>query len=182
MSNNLFLKLLETGNIKFDEDRLMILNAFQIIFPVSIFLKLRELLLKEVGIERGKKILRDLGEHQVQQGMKRYKKLLKIEKLSKEKMMEFLTQHTSLLGWGKFNIIKFEESPTHITFINSNNPIAVEYKILYGISKQPIDDYFSGVLQRAYSVILNKKLECKETFCIAKGDKVCQFEITEKKP
>jgi predicted hydrocarbon binding protein len=177
---NLFFELLNLGKIKFDEDRLVILNAFQIIFPVSVFLKLYQLLL-EINPQKTKTILKELGKYQFDQSFSRYKKLLKIEKLQIEKSLDFFQKHASLMGFGKFSLIKFQKKPLHIVFVNINNPIASEYKILYGISKIPIDYYFTGLLEAAYSRFLNKKIECKETLCIAKNDKVCQFEITEKR-
>lgn len=177
---NLFLKLLETGNIRFDDDRLMILNAFQMILPISVFLKLRQLLLKKNKAE-GKSILKELGSYQIKQGLQRYKKVIGLEGISLEKSIEFLTQHASLLGFGKYNFVKFEDKPVNIIITSSNNPLAIEYKILYGKSKEPIDDYFVGILEELYSSSLNKNLKCIETACIAKGDKVCQFEIKEKK-
>jgi predicted hydrocarbon binding protein len=175
---NLFLKLLWTGNIKFDEGRLIILNAFQIILPVALLLKLQQLLLK-IGKNKARAILKELGSYQVKQGLQRYKKLLQIEKLSPEKSMEFFVEHASLLGFGKFNLIKFEKNPIRIIVTSPNNPFAIEYKLVYGISKQPIDDYVVGIWEELYSYFLNKKLKCTETLCIACGDKVCQFEITE---
>jgi predicted hydrocarbon binding protein len=177
---NMFLKLLESGYIQFNEDQLLILSAFQIILPVSVFLKLQQFLMK-ISPSKSKKILKELGRYQFDQSFARYKKVLKIEQLSVEKIVEFFSRHASLMGFGKFKLIKFQKKPLQIILANSNNPISVEYKILYGKSKKPIDDYFSGLLEGAYTKFLKKKIECKETLCIAKGDKVCQFVISEKK-
>jgi len=180
MGENLFTKLLMSGRITFDEDRLKILDAFQIIFPISTFLKLRQILL-EKNESSAVLILKELGRYQVVQALHRYKKNLNLDKISKEKTIEFMIQHSALMGFGKISFINFDIKPLNIIINDINNPLAIEYKVLYGISKKPIDEYFAGLLEGLYSEILQKNIECKETLCIAKGDKVCQFEIMEKK-
>jgi len=174
------MELLNSGNVKFDENRLLILNAFQLIFPISVFLKLREFLIKEVGTEKCNIILKEIGKYQVQQGLKRYKKLLQINKLSIEKITEFGLKHIELLGMGKLQLIRAQTKPIHVIYNIINNPVAIEYKLLYKITNEPIDAYLSGILEGAYSIIFQKDINCMETLCIAKGDKVCQFEVREK--
>jgi predicted hydrocarbon binding protein len=178
-NENFFLKLLETGNIRIEDGRIMIFNAHNILFPVRSFLKIRELLLKRLGKD-GDAILKEVGKYQISQALSRYSKLFKVEQLTKEKVMDLgLKIISDLLGMGVYNVAYDGNKGMIIT--TRNNPIALEYKIIYGTSKEPIDYYICGIWEQVYYSFFNKKMKCIETKCLACGDKICQFEIKGKK-
>jgi len=169
-SENFLLQLLKIGKAKFENGQFIIFNATNIIFPTRSFLYLMRLLSERYGVEESNKILKEVGRFQIKQALVRYKDLFGIEKMSKEKFSEFGGKIYELLGLGQL------ESKDKI-ILCKNNPIAIEYKLMFGKATRPIDYYSCGILEEAYTSLLGKPVEVKETKCIACGDPYCQFEV-----
>lgn len=172
--DSFFLKLLESGQVVVEKGNFMFLNEFFILLPTKTFLKLRELLTKEMG-KRADPFLKDLGKYQVTHALKRYSKTIKIEGLDRAKITEFGMGVMNLMGHGTFKVASFDEKK--IVIKSKNVPTAVEYPLLYGKSKKPIDVFLCGLLEEAFSRLMNKKMVCTETKCRARGDSMCVFEI-----
>ncbi len=47
--------------------------------------------------------------------------------------------------------------------------------------KKPVCCYIAGLIAGGSEAIIGKPSECIETHCIAKGDKVCRFEVGPEK-
>lgn len=180
MSKSFFINLLQSGQVRIENGTFMFLNEFFVLIPVKTFLKLREILLEEMGA-RGDDILKKMGKYQVSHAVKRYSKTIGFEKLDKAKITEFGINVMNLMGQGDYKILYFDEKSGEITTASKNVPTAREYLLIYGKSRKPIDSFICGIWEEAFSRVLNKQMICVETKCIAKGDKICQFEIREKK-
>ena len=128
------------------------------------------ILKKEYGDEEAQRILWEVGRFQIKQSLVRYKKLFKIEKMEKRKFFEFGSKIGEILGLGKFEL-------RDDLAVCKNNPIAMEYTLMFGKSNKPIDSYICGILEEAYKAYLGKEVRVKETKCIACGDPYCQFEV-----
>jgi predicted hydrocarbon binding protein len=170
MVENFFEYLQKMGKIRLEDGQIIIFNATNIIFPTRSLLFLMQLLEKKYGSKESEEILKEVGKFQIRQAMIRYKKLFEIEKWEKRKFLEFETKISELLGLGKWEIKEFLAR-------SKTNPIAIEYKLMFGESKKPIDFFICGILEEAYKSYLGKPVEVKETKCIACGDPYCQFEV-----
>jgi len=167
---NFLFQLLKLGKAEFENDQFIIFNATNIIFPTRSFLYLMNKLSEVCGLEESKKILKDVGSFQIKQALVRYEKLFEIENMEKIKFLEFSRKIGGLLGLGKFEI-------KDKIALCRNNPIAIEYELMFGKSVQPIDFYLCGIWEEVYCSLLGKPAEVKETKCIACGDPYCQFEV-----
>jgi len=169
-NENFLFELLRLGKARFQNGQFIIFNATNLIFPTRSFLFLMRLLTEKYGREECEKILKEVGKFQIKQAAVRYSQLFQIEKIDKRKILsEFSPKIGELLGLGVFELRENE-------VILKNNPIAFEFKEMYGMSKIPIDAYLCGILEEVYS-LLGKPVEVKETKCIACGDPYCQFEV-----
>jgi predicted hydrocarbon binding protein len=92
-----------------------------------------------------------------------------------KKDLRDILKEIEIFGYGKFEI-KFSGSKK-ILISNSNNPYSMDYIEIFGYSKNPVDDFIVILLQKIYE-LNGKKVNIKETQCIAKRDKFCTFEIT----
>jgi predicted hydrocarbon binding protein len=72
-------------------------------------------------------------------------------------------------------IVNITENTT-ILKIEKNN-FARLYSEKYGKQKEPICHIISGIFKNFVEKTTGKKVEVKETSCIAMGNKVCTFEI-----
>ena len=94
----------------------------------------------------------------------------------KEKGKEFLKKlfefyDSKGCGWFKLKDINFKNSEIYIQIKQSF--IAEEY----GKSEKPVCDPLAGYFVGLFEEVFKKEFICKETKCIAKGDKHCEFKI-----
>jgi len=176
MVRSFFVELLKTGQVVAEDGTFMFLNEFFLLIPVRTFLKLREKLIKKLG-DKADEILREVGRYQVAAAIKRYSKTIGFEKLDKIKITEFGMNVMNLMGHGVFEMVSFDDKKKKLVVRSKNVPSALEYKLLYGESKKPIDAYICGIWEEAYTRLFNTDVRCTEIKCIACGDPFCQFEI-----
>jgi predicted hydrocarbon binding protein len=176
MAGSFFIDLLKTGQVIAEDGTFMFLNEYFILLPVRTFLKLREKLIEKLG-DKADEVLREIGRFQVAQAIKRYSKTIGFEKLNQVKINEFGVNVMNLMGHGIFEIVSYNDKEKKIVTRSKNVPSAIEYQLLYGKSKTPIDSYICGIWEEAYTRLFNAEMCCVETKCIACGDSFCQFEI-----
>jgi predicted hydrocarbon binding protein len=169
-NENFLLELLKLGKAKFENGQVIIFNASNIVLPTRSFLFLGKLLSEKYGVEESARILKEVGKFQIKQALVRYKELFDIEKMEKRKFFEFGTKIGELLGLGEFEV---KEKIVRCR----NNPIAMEYKLMFGQANEPVDFYLCSIWEEAFKAYLGKPVEVKETKCIACGDPYCKFEV-----
>jgi len=176
MVESFFVDLLKTGQVVAEDGTFMFLNEYFLLIPVRTFLKLREKLIEKLG-DKADDILKEVGRYQVAAAIKRYSKTIGFEKLDQVKITEFGINVMNLMGHGIFEIVSFNEKEKKLVVRSKNAASAIEYKLLYGKSKKPIDSYICGIWEEAYTRLFNTNMHCTEIKCIACGDSFCQFEI-----
>jgi hypothetical protein len=177
MSEEPFLEWLKLGKIRIENGTIIFLDAHNILLPVRGLLWLMKILKEKIGEEECKKILENLGEFQINQALVRYSKILSIEKMEKYKWIKLGVQEIAkILGYGDFEV-EHRLQEKIVIFKSKNQPIAIEYKLMFGKSEKPIDYYLSGIIKGFCISLLNIPLKCIETKCIACGDPYCQFEV-----
>ena len=123
---------------------------------------------KELG-ERGSQILYDSGFHGGTLSAGRYREIFH---LSDEEIIHFMITMGSQIGWGRFELGKFDpvQKVLHVTVHHS--PFAESY----GSSFLPVCHFIRGVIGGLATMVLRQDVLAKETLCLAKGDGVCLFE------
>ncbi|MBU5537076.1 MAG: 4-vinyl reductase [Candidatus Aenigmatarchaeota archaeon] len=182
LSRNFLIELLETGQLRVDENgHLILFNEFGILTPSGVVVKLRELLERQFGEKVADKILMKLGEYQVEAAAKRYIKILGIHRLDKNKIIQFTEKILNVLGWGKILVQPFHDSI--VTVIMKESALGIRYRKMYKKnSKRPIDFWVAGMLKKHFSVIFETEVKVKETKCMAMGHPYCEFLIKKVKP
>jgi predicted hydrocarbon binding protein len=94
-----------------------------------------------------------------------------------KKLINFSFQFTEFTGWGRFNLVNFDVKKGGLVH-NSDSPVAYDIIKRYGKQKKPVCEFIMGVTAGALSYIINKKVEAKETKCVACGDHVCEYLLT----
>ena len=177
VKSKFFTHLIETGQFRIDEDgHAYLLNEFFFLLPPSILLKLQEILERELGYKKMKKIIMELGIFQTQMAIKRYIKIYNIVKINKGKIINFGLNILKILGFGKIEIKKISYDKKIIELIIKSSTLPLEYKKMYKKkSKKPIDFFVCGLIKGSFSSIFEEEIEVKETKCIAMGDPYCEF-------
>jgi len=176
-----FFKFLKEGTIFFDENTSFIIihNEGSFFQPVRSFNKLESELIKELGIEKTKEILKRVGMFQAEQSIRRYVKLFQFDKLEKDKIIEFLKETVSMMGIGKISILKIDGEQIEIEF-NPSTIFAFEAFKEYGKQEFPWDFLASGLIERAAEMLFGSDFICEEVSCYAKGDEKCKFVCKKK--
>ena len=152
----------ETGGLFYNEVRYLLIRPE----TLATFQK---------GIEKemGEKASRILFESGFQGGSLSSKKYREIFAFSDEEIVHFMAEMGSQIGWGRFELEKFDFAQKRLVFKVYHSPFAEAY----GSSSKPICHMIRGVLGGMASVLFGREVQSKELYCLAKGDEWCWFEI-----
>ena len=101
-----------------------------------------------------------------------FKKRFAIEE---KKMTNLWTNLFNISGFGRVEVVDITKERT-ILKLEKNN-FAQLFMKEYGIQKQPVCYLLAGMFKNFIEKTSGKKVECKETSCIAMGNRVCTFEL-----
>lgn len=176
MISEFLKKLLISRGVKFDDGELKLMGMNLVTFYVSIA---ADLWLR-MKSKKNKKILYEVGFRGGWNIMKFFSKY--IPKSAMKKMIDLGLKFSDVAGWGKFEVVKFDEKEGNVVVRNWNT-VAKYIFLTYGKQKSPACDFMRGVVGGSFAFILGKGIkdvEVKETCCISMGHNYCQFEIKVK--
>jgi len=101
---------------------------------------------------------------------KRYREVFH---LSDHEILQFMIDMGTQIGWGRFQLERFDPRNEVLEVSVHHSPFAEAY----GVSKTPVCHFIRGVLSGLASVIMNQEREVDETLCLAKGDPYCLFHL-----
>lgn len=165
MISSFLSKLLMARQAEFTEEKIEI---FDLNFSMQPLISLVEFQHEINDIEKMKK----LGYLMSESIISHFKKKFAIEE---NKISNLWTNLFNISGFGRMQIVNITENTT-ILKIEKNN-FARLYTEKYGKQKEPICHIISGIFKNFVEKTTGKKVEVKETSCIAMGNKVCTFEI-----
>ena len=92
---------------------------------------------------------------------------------SDEEIIRFMVEMGAQIGWGRFELERFDANKKILIVRVYHSPFAEGY----GPSSKPVCHMIRGVLGGIGSFVFRKEIESKEVFCLARGDEYCEFEI-----
>jgi predicted hydrocarbon binding protein len=128
---------------------------------------------KAIEEEIGEKASRILFESGFQGGSLSSIKYREVFGFSDEEIVRFMMEMGSQIGWGRFELERFDSARNHLVVKVYHSPFAEAY----GSSSKPVCHIIRGVLGGMASVVFGREVESKELSCLAKGDGCCRFEI-----
>jgi len=169
-------KFLKLGYVILDEKTsyIIVFNEGGYLVPVRVFNKIVIELSKMLGLEKTRDFFKEIGKYQVKQALRRYEKIFEINKIEKDKIMDFAKEIIKMIGIGNFNIYKLDENSYEIEFEPATifaYEAALEYKKL----DFPVDFIIEGFFEQGFEIFENAKFHCEEISCYAKGDERCTF-------
>jgi predicted hydrocarbon binding protein len=97
-------------------------------------------------------------------------------KWGREKLARKTGDMISEYGYGKLEYKKVDLDGESVVVLR-NSCIAGEYRRMKKKAKVPVCSYIAGLLAGGTVGITGKDYDCRETKCIANGDKHCEFVI-----
>jgi len=97
---------------------------------------------------------------------------------SKRKIGEMFLEQFYERGYGVAEILEFDAKNHRARLKVKNSFIATGY----GKTKEPVCYSVAGIFAGAGDILFGRRMECRETKCIAKGDPYCEFEAYPEKP
>jgi len=169
------LELTKRGVVVFDDEKghIILRGEAGIILPVRALNFLFKNLL-EINQEEGKKLITMMAKKQITDAVKRYKEVFGIERISLNDIIFNFLPFLEVLGIGKPQSTIVDEKTI---IVRLESVLAKEYVLEYGKREQNWDFYLEKLLEFGFEKMLNRKVECKEIKCIAKGDEICEFII-----
>lgn len=92
---------------------------------------------------------------------------------SDEEIVRFMISMGSQIGWGRFELEKFDPVEKKMVIKVFHSPFAEAY----GTSSSGVCHFIRGVIAGIASTIFQNKVKSKELSCLSKGDLFCRFEI-----
>lgn len=128
---------------------------------------------KAIEKELGGKASQILYQSGFQGGTLSSKKYREVFNFSDEEIIRFMMEMGPQIGWGRFELERFDSVQKHFIINVFNSPFAEAY----GPSPSSVCHLIRGVLSGMASIVFRKEIEGKELSCLAKGDKFCRFDI-----
>lgn len=128
---------------------------------------------KEIEKELGEKAARILFLSGFQGGSLSAKRYREVFNFSTEQIVQFMIEMGSQIGWGRFELERFDLSNKYLSIKIYHSPFAEAY----GPSTHSVCHFIRGVLGGMASVIFKREVVVRELPCLAKGDPFCQFEM-----
>ena len=165
MENQILKELIfnpEKGGLFYKEVRYLLVRPETLI----AFQKTAE---KEIG-ERASQLLYQSGYEGGRLSSKRYREVFGF---SDEEIIRFMLEMGPQIGWGRFELERFDGNNRVLIVRVYHSPFAEGY----GPSSKPVCHMIRGVLGGMASTIFGKEPAPKEVSCLAKGDEYCRLEI-----
>lgn len=99
---------------------------------------------------------------------RRYKELFNY---SDEEIVAFMCRMGGEIGWGRFEVEKFDKAGKELVIIVKNSPFAEAY----GTADEGVCHIIRGVMAGMAAGIFGSDVNSEETLCVAKGDALCRF-------
>jgi predicted hydrocarbon binding protein len=96
---------------------------------------------------------------------------------SKRRIVESLLKNYSQRGGGMAELVYIDEKNSTGRIIVRNSNFARGYKK----SDKPVCHILAGMFAAGGDVVFGRRMECRETKCVAKGDDHCEFELFPEK-
>ncbi len=92
---------------------------------------------------------------------------------SDPQIIQFMIEMGRQIGWGNFELERFDLSEQILIVKVYHSP----YAEAYGSSSSPICHFILGVLGGMASIIFGREIQAEEIACFSKGDRFCRFQI-----
>ncbi len=161
---------------KFNGYNIFLFNLPWVFCPYKWLIFLQESMIKDIGLEKARKIFYDAGRLQGSFGVRLYKEKFNI--VPDVNDFSFFVEQAKSTGYGEMKLIE-KDYNNWLFKLETKSPKAKEYLRVYGKKTYAVDWYLSGLIAGAASYLLNRKFEVEEVKCIAKGDDICQFKVKE---
>lgn len=152
----------EKGGLFFKEVRYLLMRP-------ETFVAFQKAIEKELG-DKASQILYQTGFQGGSLSSRNYQEVLK---LSGEEIIHFMVEMGSQIGWGRFELERFDGKNKVLIVKVYHSPFAEGY----GPSSKAVCHMIRGVLGGMASSVFGKEIESKEISCLAKGDQYCRFEV-----
>jgi len=124
---------------------------------------------KETG-EKASELLFQSGFHGGSLSSKKYREVLS---LPDEEIVHFMSNMGTQIGWGRFELERFDPAQKVLAIRVHHSPFA----IAYGVSPSAVCHFIRGVLSGMATVLFDQESKVSEPECLAKGDEYCSFEL-----
>ncbi len=99
---------------------------------------------------------------------RRYKQVFEY---SDEETVAFMCKMGGEIGWGRFEVEKFDVDGKELVIRVRNSPFAEAY----GTADEGVCHMIRGVMAGMAAGIFGSDVNSEETLCVAKGDALCRF-------
>lgn len=93
--------------------------------------------------------------------------------LSDEKIIHFMIEMGPQIGWGRFELERFDPCQKNLVVKVYHSPFAEAY----GPSTTSVCHFIRGVLGGMATIVFGREIVARELACISKGDPCCRFEM-----
>ncbi|UCD80802.1 MAG: 4-vinyl reductase [Desulfobacterales bacterium] len=161
-----------------EQDRLMLETVPMLLMPRWFFVAIKKQIESLAGKEIARKVYYEAG---YEGAAKWAQTQMKEAGLSGRAVMEQYLASASVRGWGRFEILDFDQERGYGRFRIHHSAVAEET----GTAKEVVCDHLPGSLAGAFQTILDharvrRQVKGRELKCISNEDRFCEFVVESK--
>ena len=172
MISGFLSKLLTGRQASFSEENISIFELLFAMQPVKSIVGFQRDL-ERTYKDEGRDMMIGLGRNISDEIIGHFKKKFKMER---SQLKNTWSNMFSLGGFGKLQLVKF--GPHAAIVQTESSAIAKIYLNEFGRQKNPVCLIICGMLESYFKELTGKKAKCKETTCMANGNRYCTFEVS----
>ncbi|MBW2966526.1 4-vinyl reductase [Candidatus Woesearchaeota archaeon] len=175
---NLLEKVIRFKALRWKNGKLALFDVPGILFQLYAFAYKQRLLENQLGIKKAANIYYRVGKFQGKQGVRMTSERFGYAKtfIDKKRLLEFNVQQSNLVGFGEMKWAKIDFNKNIFVMVGKS-ALAEEYVRFFGLQKNPIDYFLRGCTTAIIEEVVDRKMLCIETKCIAKGNRYCEFVV-----
>ena len=158
-----------------EQEQLMLESVPMLLMPRWFFVAIKKQVESLAGKEISKKVYYEAG----YEGASKWAQTqMKEAGLSGRAVIEQYLASASVRGWGRFEILDFDQERGYGKFRIHHSAVAEET----GLVKETVCDHLPGSIAGAFQTILDharvaRKVQGREVKCISNGDSFCEFVV-----
>ncbi|MHA2329825.1 MAG: V4R domain-containing protein [Candidatus Hodarchaeales archaeon] len=161
-------KLIFARQLKMEEGKIELLRQPVVISPISAFVIQQKELEKALGPKKAASTIYN----GIKMGSIEYNKEIRdFFKMKGRELTDWQCNSVTLSGWGLVKVLRFNPQLRESVIVVEDSTFAKSY----GKSNHPVDNIIAGFAAAKMIVEFGEDMECVETKCISKGDRICEF-------
>jgi len=166
-------ELLAHGHLRFEENSINLFSNPIVFIPLRVIVRMVDAAHKSNDPSLLYRSARD-------ETLEWLRIMIKNFNIKEDEVIDWCLKIESFSGWGKVVIRDIKPETKQVISEILDSPVAKEYKRIFGLSRDPVDDILRGFHAGGSTIVHHADMEAFESSCVAKGEPSCIFIVKKR--